>query len=314
MRLFGKKLRLLHFAVSRRLTGLFSHRGCRTKSKPDRGKFMTTTGAINLLAGLFQFVVAAYALRLNLLFGTRRVGWSLFLAFTLLAALHVLQAVAVCNFIGGVNIEFLYLLVSFLLLTSLVHQEGLLREHVNHEFKERQIRAELEIEVKRKTAYLVKALEGLQAEMDERQRMAAEVSCLDLLKPRLFDCFAEMLASIPAQSITPVLARESYMLSVDLVRQRPLLATDVGSILIFARFVAAGGNDIRGIASVELPPPHVEFYRQTVERLIEAGELEPSARVQFAKFFGGADSDTAFVVAPELETAYLNRRQIAAHA
>lgn len=275
---------------------------------------MTASSGINLLAGLFQFVVAAYALRLNLLFGTRRVGWSLFLAFTLLAALHVMQAVAVFNVIGGVNIEFLYLLVSFLLFTSLVHQEGLLREHVKHEFKERQIRSELEIEVKRKTAYLVKALEGLQAEMDERHRMAAEGSCLDLLKPRLFDCFAEMLAAIPAPSIKRVLARESCMLSVDLVRQRPLPSADAGSILIFARFVAAGGTEARGLAPVELPPQHTAFYRQTVERLIEAGQLEPSARAQFGKIFGGGESDTAFVVTPEQETAFLNHPPVAAHA
>lgn len=247
----------------------------------------TTTTSINFLAGAFQFIVAAYALRLNLLFGTRRVGWSLFLAFLLLAVLHLVQAMDWFSVqaIAGVKLEALYLLVSFLLLTGLVHLESLLRERIQQEHKERQIRAELEIEVKRKTTYLVKALEGLQAEMDERQRMGAEVACLDLLKPRLFECFSEMIAAIPARSVVRALARESYMLGVDLVRQRPLMSADVGSILVFARFVSAGGNDQPILTPAELPFKHVAFYQATIERLIAAGELPPVAREQFDRLF-----------------------------
>ena len=44
------------------------------------------------------------------------------------------------------------------------------------------------------------------------------MTCLDLIKPRLFDCFSEMIAAIPARSVVWALARESYMLGVDLVR------------------------------------------------------------------------------------------------
>ncbi len=255
----------------------------------------TTTTSINFLAGTFQFIVAAYALRLNLLFGTRRVGWSLFLAFLLLAMLHLVQAMDWFNAqaVAGVKLEALYLLVSFLLLTGLVHLESLLGERLRQEHKERQIRAELEIEVKRKTAYLVKALEGLQAEMDERQRMGAEVACLDLIKPRLFDCFSEMIAEIPAHSVVRALARESYMLGVDLVRQRPLMSADVGSILIFSRFVAAGGKNLPVFAPAELPPRHAAFYQATIERLIEAGELPPAAREQFARLSGQTESASA---------------------
>jgi len=253
---------------------------------------MTTTTSINILAGAFQFIVAAYALRLNLLFGTRRVGWSLFLAFLLLALLNLVQAVDWFNLqaVAGVKLEALYLLVSFLLLTGLVHLESLLRERIRQEHKERQIRAELEIEVKRKTAYLVRALEGLQAEMDERQRLGAEVACLGLIKPRLFDCFSEMIAEIPAHSIVRALARESYMLGVDLLRQRPLASAEVGSILIFSRFVAAGGKDLLVFTPIELPPRHAAFYQATIERLIEAGELPPAARERFARLFVPQDS------------------------
>jgi hypothetical protein len=108
------------------------------EEQPDpEDKIMTTTTSINFLAGAMQFIVAAYALRLNLLFGTRRVGWSLFFAFSLLALLHLVQSVDAFN-VGagaGVKIEGIYLLVSFLLLTSLVHIEGQLRERLKLEYK-----------------------------------------------------------------------------------------------------------------------------------------------------------------------------------
>jgi hypothetical protein len=52
---------------------------------------------MNLISGLLQFAVAGYALRLNRIFGTARVGWSLFWAFSLLALLHVVQSATVFN-------------------------------------------------------------------------------------------------------------------------------------------------------------------------------------------------------------------------
>ena len=45
------------------------------------------------LAGTLQLCVAIYAIRLNRLYGSARVGWSLFWAFSLLALLHFVQSV-----------------------------------------------------------------------------------------------------------------------------------------------------------------------------------------------------------------------------
>ena len=77
---------------------------------------------MSIIAGLLQFVVAGYALRLNRIFGTARVGWSLFWAFALLALLHFFQSVV--SFGSGVSlgseIEVIYALISLLLLTGLV--------------------------------------------------------------------------------------------------------------------------------------------------------------------------------------------------
>lgn len=129
------------------------------------------------VAGLLQLSVAGYALRLNRLFGTLHVGWSLFWAFLLLALLHVIQSAtqfqAATEF--GIMVEVMYALISLLLLTSMVHLESVLKERQRVEREEKRMRVELESEVKKKTAYLLRAIEELQAEMDERKHMEKEV-------------------------------------------------------------------------------------------------------------------------------------------
>ncbi|HUE36232.1 MAG TPA: hypothetical protein VMO20_02485 [Candidatus Acidoferrum sp.] len=137
---------------------------------------MNFTTAMGFSAGLLQFVVAGYALRLNRLFGTRRVGWSLFWAFLLLALLHLLQSVMERG-AGeqiGIKIDAMNVLISMLLLIGMVHLEGVLKERLRVEIEEQRMRSELENEVKKKTAYLTRALEGLQAEIDERKRVESE--------------------------------------------------------------------------------------------------------------------------------------------
>ena len=132
---------------------------------------------MGFITGALQFVVAGYALRLNRIFGTARVGWSLFWAFALLALLHLFQSITSFNSGAplGVEIEVMYSLISLLLLTGMVHLETLLKERLRFEREERRLRAELESEVKKKTAYLSRAIEELQSEIDGRKRMETEV-------------------------------------------------------------------------------------------------------------------------------------------
>jgi phage host-nuclease inhibitor protein Gam len=75
----------------------------------------------------------------------------------------------------GVEIEVMYSLISLLLLTGMVHIETLLKERLRMERAEQRLRAELESEVKKKTAYLTRAIEELQSEIDGRKRVEAEV-------------------------------------------------------------------------------------------------------------------------------------------
>jgi len=137
---------------------------------------MNYESIMSLIAGALQFMVAGYALRLNRLFGTSRVGWSLFCAFALLALLHFVQSLSSTVATGsvapaGVKIEVMYALISMLLLTGMVHMEGLLKERMRIAKFEKDLRAELENEVKKKTAYMMRAMEELQAEIDARKGM-----------------------------------------------------------------------------------------------------------------------------------------------
>jgi predicted membrane metal-binding protein len=133
---------------------------------------------MSFTAGLLQFIAACYALRLNRTFGTARVGWSLFCAFALLALLHLMQVVPAFTPAAGsaLKIEVVYSLISLLLLTGMVHIEMIFKERQRLEREEKALRENLEREVEKKTAHLVRVVNALQAEMEERKRMATEVA------------------------------------------------------------------------------------------------------------------------------------------
>lgn len=134
--------------------------------------------AMSYIAGLSQFIVAVYALRLNRIFGTARVGWSLFSAFILLALLHLMPVVPgfAPETQSAVKIEVVYSLISLLLLTGMIHIEMIFKERLHIEREEKALRECLQTEVEKKTAHLMRAVDALQAEMDERKRMEAEVA------------------------------------------------------------------------------------------------------------------------------------------
>ena len=138
---------------------------------------MSFPAFMGLVTGLLQFSVAGYALRLNRIFGTARVGWSLFWAFALLALVHFIQSAASFNSGAplGTEIEVTYSLISLMLLTGLVHIETLLQERLRMEREEKRLRDGLELVVKEKTADLTRTVETLQLEIAERKRAEAEV-------------------------------------------------------------------------------------------------------------------------------------------
>jgi hypothetical protein len=183
---------------------------------------MTESHIMGVIASALQFLVAAHALWLNRRYGTNRVGWSLFGAFSLLA---LLQLVQVCPSFDvwadtGVKINATYVLVSFLMLIGMVHLESMLRERLRREKAELKLRAELESEVKSKTAHLTRAIEELMKEMEETKRMSVIIETSHWTK---INKTAEALAT-PAEPPSP--------LSV-------LVANDRESLEVFAGAVGA---------------------------------------------------------------------------
>lgn len=185
---------------------------------------MNFTTYMGLIAGLLQFVVAGYALRLNRVFGVKRVGWSLFCAFLLLALLHLMQSVLErgAGAEVGIKIDVMNVLISMLLLIGMVHLEAMLKERLHVAREEERMRGELESEIKKKTAYLTRALEELQAEIDVRKRAETEAEStrweLDAVSRR-----AEMaqIATIMLQSVSEMLTSVNTSISLvsDQVKQ-----------------------------------------------------------------------------------------------
>jgi C4-dicarboxylate-specific signal transduction histidine kinase len=143
---------------------------------------MHLTNIMTVVAGVLQFGVACYALRLNRLFGAQRVGWSLFVAFATMAMLQLfLSSDSFRIALQGWRAETVYVLTSILLLTGMAHLETLLKERRRVEEAEQVAQAKWESQVREQTAELIRANEQLQekaavlkAEIARRERAQAE--------------------------------------------------------------------------------------------------------------------------------------------
>ena len=137
---------------------------------------------MSLAAGLLQFAVACFALRLNRIFGATRVGWSLFAAFSAMALLRLLMSLDLFRgVVEGAGAEIVYAIISVLLLIGMVHLEALLKERRRMEDVEQKAQSKLESQVREQTAELIKANAELQekaatlkAEIARRERVQAE--------------------------------------------------------------------------------------------------------------------------------------------
>jgi PAS domain S-box-containing protein len=130
-----------------------------------------------VVVGILPCLIPPYALRLNRVFGTKRVGWLIFTVFSLLAAL---QLVRFWHPMGlgmdsGLTLDLFYLLIPFLLLIGMVHIETLFKERLRVEIEEKRMRGELEAEVQARTADLDRTNEELHREISLRRQGEAEL-------------------------------------------------------------------------------------------------------------------------------------------
>ncbi len=100
----------------------------------------------------------------------------------------------------------------------------------------------------------------------------------------IFERFADMVERLPTKAVIGAIELERQMLEDDLARKRTMPLEDVRSIIAFCNFLE-NGNDIARGPKIPVPIQHIAFYRQTVKRLVEGGELAPERGALFDAVF-----------------------------
>jgi hypothetical protein len=104
-----------------------------------------------------------------------------------------------------------------------------------------------------------------------------------------FEVFSKTVSKLPAQVILQTLDAECKDIRDDLENLRREATPDDLSILSFSEYVRSAKEDIVMRCSKLLPLDHVEFYKETVVRLIHVGALPISAMEQFDYTFSLKD-------------------------
>lgn len=98
---------------------------------------------------------------------------------------------------------------------------------------------------------------------------------------RVFEIFSRMISGLPVQCVLKALDLECQMLKNDIENHRLPLPEDAFSIFHFREFVHAIKFGRTLICRRALPPDHVEFFKETVGRLVQANELPQTAVDRF---------------------------------
>lgn len=138
---------------------------------------MSHAPVLKMVLSLLPCLIPPYALRLNRLFGTQRVGWMLFAVFSLLALLELVRSwhPMGVGMDAGLTLDLLNVFVPVLLLIGMVHIEILFKERLQLEVEERHLRQALQLQVKDRTADLDKTNEELQQEISLRRQGEEEL-------------------------------------------------------------------------------------------------------------------------------------------
>ncbi len=101
----------------------------------------------------------------------------------------------------------------------------------------------------------------------------------------LFERFTTMIDGLPAKGVVAAVRLERQMLEDDMAHKRTLPIEDTRSIVAFSNFLENASDDTASIVRKPVPMHHLGFYRSTVKRLVEAGELPDESFTLFDKAF-----------------------------
>jgi hypothetical protein len=114
-----------------------------------------------------------------------------------------------------------------------------------------------------------------------------------MIEPHVFGPFARMVEKLPTKAIIASLELEYRMLRNDLERHRYGLTAEVRSILYFLEFIQTAKLGEAMCFVTSFPSEYIEFFRQTLVRLIEANELPRDTLQKFDHFFSPGDISLA---------------------
>ncbi len=102
---------------------------------------------------------------------------------------------------------------------------------------------------------------------------------------QIFSIFSRVIRGLPAPAILQALEAECKMLEDDIEHYRYQVTEDTLSILCFRGFVQMAKMESFMRCWLQVPRNHVEFYKETILRLVQAGELPSSAMNEFDHVF-----------------------------
>ncbi|HTV38998.1 MAG TPA: hypothetical protein VMF08_00370 [Candidatus Sulfotelmatobacter sp.] len=105
------------------------------------------------------------------------------------------------------------------------------------------------------------------------------------MQVRVFEVFARMISNLPAQCVLKALDIECQMLKNDVENNRLPLPEDAFSLFYFREFLQAAKQGRTTACSGPVPPDHIEFFKETIVRLVQANELPRNAMEQFDRVF-----------------------------
>ncbi len=105
------------------------------------------------------------------------------------------------------------------------------------------------------------------------------------MRIQILEMFARTVTALPAECIVKVLDLQCRMLKDDAANNRLPLPADAFSIFYFTEFVHAAKAGQTLNSHRLLPPDHLEFFKETIVRLVQANQLPQSAMAQFDHAF-----------------------------